>query len=99
MRTGQEAEHFAAGPFAPDAIRLRRWDDAAYHWRQVIRIRTQEPTGYVHLVRVLIESGQIDNARAVLDDLRSREWPPRFDAVEKEIRQLEKRLAPRESGS
>jgi tetratricopeptide (TPR) repeat protein len=77
----------------------RRWDDAAYHWRQVIRIRTQEPTGYVHLVRVLIESGQIDNARAVLDDLRGREWPPRFDAVEKEIRQLEKRLAPRESGS
>jgi Flp pilus assembly protein TadD len=66
-----------------------RWTDAAHHWREVIRIRSSEPTGHVRLAKVLIRAGKPDEARPVIDTLRRTAWPERFGNIADEIRQIE----------
>ncbi|TAH39368.1 MAG: hypothetical protein EYC70_00875 [Planctomycetota bacterium] len=58
-----------------------RWLDAASEWRQVVRIRTQEPTGYLGLARALIRAGREDEAREVVRTLLETAWPEHFGDV------------------
>jgi len=83
--------HESAGHLQLAEVRekQRRWTDAAHHWREVMRIRTKEPTGYIRLVKVLIRSGKLDEAQPVIETLRRTTWPDRFSNVAKEIRQIE----------
>jgi len=58
-----------------------RWEEAAERWRHVARIRTQEPTGHLGLARALLQLERYDEARTVIDHLRSTSWPSRFGDV------------------
>jgi tetratricopeptide (TPR) repeat protein len=68
----------------------RRLRDASHHWREVTKIRSKEPTGYLELARVLITLGDWDEARTTVDTLRAREWPERFGDLTDRIRELER---------
>ena len=59
-----------------------RFLEAADEWKQVIRIRTKEPTGYLGLACALIEGGRKQDAEDVLKVLRRESWHPRFGDVE-----------------
>ena len=87
-RQPNEAE--AQGALAAVRERQNRFQDAAVHWRQVIRVRNDEPQGYIGLARSLLRSGQ--SAEEPLEVLRTREWEERFDAqVKQALRDLTKR--------
>ena len=58
-----------------------RWEDALPHWQHVIRVRTNEPDGYFGLARALIHLQQWDQAREVVDEIVTRDWPTRFGDV------------------
>src|SRR6185369_14783059 len=47
-------------------------------WRQVIRIRAAEPTGYLGLARVLVRQKDRDGAQEVLQKLLAGDWEARF---------------------
>jgi tetratricopeptide (TPR) repeat protein len=66
----------------------RRWDDAAERWRQVARVRSKEPTGYLGLARCLLQLERWDEARTVIDELLSTDWPARFGDVRAETELL-----------
>ncbi|MEM7235399.1 MAG: tetratricopeptide repeat protein, partial [Planctomycetota bacterium] len=68
--------------------RQQRWDDAIAEWNQVIRLRTEEPVGYVGLGKALIGAGRKDEGRKVLSDVVAKKWPERFQDVVKETKKL-----------
>jgi len=70
----------------------KRLPDAAEQWRQVIRIRAAEPTGYLGLARVLVQQKDRDAASEVLQKLIAGSWEERFGDVKAEARELERRL-------
>ena len=66
----------------------RPWSDPAASWRQVTRVRTEEPTGYLGLARKLLRLERLDEAREVLDHLRRTSWPSHFGDVHHRAEQL-----------
>ncbi len=70
----------------------QRLADAAEQWRQVVRIRAAEPTGYLGLARVLVQQKDRDAAHEVLQKLIAGDWEARFGDVKAEARELERRL-------
>jgi tetratricopeptide (TPR) repeat protein len=68
-----------------------RFADGAEQWRQVIRIRSQEPTGYLGLAKALLAAGDRKGAREPLETLLGRDWEPRFGDVKGEARELLRR--------
>jgi len=66
----------------------QRFDEAVGEWRQVIRVRTKEPDGYLGLGRALIAAGLAADAREVLDGVLSQTWPPRFGNPHREAKEL-----------
>ena len=70
-----------------------RFGEAADHWKQVARIRSQEPTGFLGQARCLIKADQPDQARKVLQHLLGQEWPSRFENVHDEAEKLLKSSA------
>ena len=71
-----------------------RWGEAIAHWEHVARLRALEPTGLLKLAEAQIHEKQWDAARASLRKLDSRTWPPRFENVHRQVRELEKRIKP-----
>jgi predicted Zn-dependent protease len=66
----------------------RRFRDAAEEWRQVARIRSKEPTGYLGRARCLIKAGANAEARSILEAVLGRSWPERFEKTHEEARAL-----------
>ena len=84
----QPNEAAAQGALAEVRERQGRFSDAATHWSQVVRVRSDEPQGYIGLARALLRAGR--SAAEPLEALRTREWEERFDAQVKEaLRELE----------
>jgi hypothetical protein len=65
-----------------------RFPEAAEEWRQVIRIRSREPAGYLGLARSLIAAGRGAEAKEPILSLLGRPWPERFGKVQEEARKL-----------
>ena len=72
-----------------------RWPDAIAHWERVAEVRALEPTGLLKLAAAQIEHKDWPAAANTLRKLRTQSWPPRFTEVEKQTRELEKRLEER----
>jgi predicted Zn-dependent protease len=69
-----------------------RWSEAATQWQQVARIRALEPTGLVNLAAAQVHLHQWDQAQQTLSKVRSRPWPPRFNNVTQQVRDLEEKI-------
>ncbi|HAK96886.1 MAG TPA: hypothetical protein DCM87_18320, partial [Planctomycetes bacterium] len=65
-----------------------RWDEARRHWRRVAEIRPYEPAGPLGEARCLIRMGSAGEARALLERVKGRSWPDRFDYAKDEAREL-----------
>ncbi|MCE9564870.1 MAG: hypothetical protein K8U57_22780 [Planctomycetes bacterium] len=70
-----------------------RWSDAIAHWERVAKIRSLEPTGLLRLAAAQIHERSWDAATKSLHTLRIQSWPPRFNDVQQQISDLEKKLA------
>ena len=69
-----------------------RWNEAIHEWRQVVRLRTLEPTGLVKLAEAQIHQQLWDDADATIFQLQSRTWPSRFSDVEHQTWQLRQKI-------
>jgi tetratricopeptide (TPR) repeat protein len=69
-----------------------RWDKAIHHWRQVVRVRSLEPTGFQRLANALIHQKQWKEAIENIDILAKREWPQRFGNVRAMAEQLRRQV-------
>ena len=69
-----------------------RFLEAAAQWREVARIRSREPVGWLGLARDLIAGGRGAEAREPLEHLLKQAWPGRFGDVHGEARKLLERL-------
>ncbi len=72
-----------------------RWADAIAHWERVAEVRALEPTGLLKLAAAQIEHKDWAGAAKTLQKLRSQSWPPRFEKVQQEARELERKLEER----
>ena len=61
------------------------------------RLRSLEPTGLVKLAAAQLHEKQFEAASETVKQLRSRNWPSRFDQLPNQLRELEERLNKRES--
>jgi predicted Zn-dependent protease len=66
----------------------KRFQEAANHWRQVIRIRSKEPAGYLGLAKALLAAGDPAGAAPVLEEVLGKSWPARFGKVREEALEL-----------
>ncbi len=73
-----------------------RWPDAITHWERVAEIRALDPTGLLKLTGAQVEHKDWAAASKSLRTLRIQNWPQRFTDVEKETRDLEKKLEERQ---
>jgi hypothetical protein len=69
-----------------------RWSEASLHWRQVIRVRTNEPQGYLGLVRTLMKTEKFKEAGEVIAQILQRKWPSRFGNVHGQAKQFLREL-------
>ena len=69
-----------------------RWPEAIVQWEQVVRIRTEEPEGYLGLANALVHGKSYFRAGQVLAKLLSKKWPSHFGDVHNQARELMKRL-------
>jgi hypothetical protein len=75
-------------------------DDAAIHWRQVIRVRSDEPGGVIGLAKVLLRLGKRAEAAEQIEKLRRTDWPDRFDdSVRQALRNLQRFVPKKKPGS
>lgn len=58
-------------------------------------VRALEPTGLLKLAAAQIELKSWDAAAKTVRKLRTQSWPPRFNEVEKQTRELETKLEAR----
>lgn len=72
-----------------------RWPEAIAHWERVAEVRALEPTGLLKLAAAQIELKSWDAAAKTVRKLRTQSWPPRFNEVEKQTRELETKLEAR----
>jgi tetratricopeptide (TPR) repeat protein len=72
-----------------------RWREAIAHWERVASLRSLEPTGLVKLAGAQIQANDWDAATATVNKLRAQSWPPRFNEVQQQTRDLEKKLESR----
>jgi predicted Zn-dependent protease len=73
-----------------------RWADAAVHWQRVAKLRELEPTGLINLAAIQIRLEQWETARTTINQIKSRQWPDRFDSVSEDVERLERELEGRE---
>ncbi len=69
-----------------------RHDLAVERWRQVVRVRPDDPTGWLALAREQVETGDKAGATATLDHVLSRTWEDRFGDVKAQATKLRVRL-------
>ncbi len=70
----------------------KRWVEAAVQWRQVVRTERLDPTGWLALARILIRTGEGDEARRALDHVMKTTWEARFGDVKKQAADLRRQL-------
>ena len=70
----------------------QRFADAVTQWQHVVRIRTDEPEGWLGLAGAQDRAGDRDGARRTLQQVIKTRWAARFGDVEQQAMQL---LAPR----
>ena len=85
-----DANHHAA--LAEWREQQNRWDEALQHWQQFIKQRRLDPTGLVRLAKVQLKLNQTPAARETLKQLESTTWPPRYNTIPEDIRQLKEKL-------
>jgi predicted negative regulator of RcsB-dependent stress response len=54
----------------------------------VVRIRTDEPVGWLSLGRAQLKAGRVEEARATLEHVLAQRWDKRFGDVHGEARKL-----------
>ncbi len=74
----------------------KRWPEAIAHWERVAEIRVLEPTGLVRLAAAQVESGDRAGAARTVQKLRGQVWPPRFNDLPNQLRDLERKLEERQ---
>lgn len=72
-----------------------RYEEEVAAWRQVVRIRSKEPTGWLGLAEALIFLERWDEARDVVRILLGAGWPERFGDVHAQSEQLLRRIPDR----
>ncbi|MCA8955533.1 MAG: tetratricopeptide repeat protein [Planctomycetes bacterium] len=75
-------------------VRAEQKRDAAavVQWRQVVRVRSLEPDGWLSLASAQIDAGQLDEAAKTLQHVLSTKWEARFQDVHRKARALQDRL-------
>jgi tetratricopeptide (TPR) repeat protein len=73
----------------------KRWPEAIAHWQRVAEVRALEPTGLVKLAAAQIEFKDWDSAAQTVRKLKAQSWPPRFNELPQQLRELEKKLEAR----
>ncbi|MCZ6787448.1 MAG: hypothetical protein O7E54_09840 [Planctomycetota bacterium] len=63
----------------------RRFASAVVQWRQVVRVRRDEPDGWIMLAKAQIAAGQTEEARKTLKHILATEWAARFGDVGKRL--------------
>ena len=85
MLPNESEGHAALAALREQAGRLA---DAAHHWRQVIRVRSLEPTGYLECARVWLAAKRPDEARPLIQAVLAKDWPSHFGDVRARATQL-----------
>lgn len=89
----QPNEAAAQSTLAQIRERQKAYGEAAVHWSQCVRVRSDEPEGYLGLARSLILAGRSSEAEEPIKALRTRKWEPRFKGtVRSGLHQLERLL-------
>lgn len=70
-----------------------KFDEAVFHWGEVAKLRSLEPTGLLNRARVLIRLGRAEEAKKDIEQLRTQKWDPRFAEELKKIAELERSLS------
>jgi tetratricopeptide (TPR) repeat protein len=70
----------------------KRFAEAAVEWRQVVRVRSKEPTGYLGLAESLIDAGEPLEARRLIEKVLGQGWPQHFGDVHDRARRLLERI-------
>ncbi|HEY7312595.1 MAG TPA: VIT domain-containing protein [Gemmataceae bacterium] len=70
-----------------------RWPEALTQWQQVARIRALEPTGLLKMADAQIHLHQWEQAEQTLHKVSARKWPPRFNEVSRQVRELEDKIS------
>lgn len=86
-----EAENHHA--FAELREQSERLDEAAFHWGEVAKLRSLEPTGLLNQARLLIRLGRADEAKKDIEMLKTTKWDQRFAEDLKKIADLERALS------
>ncbi|MBL4849295.1 MAG: hypothetical protein JKY65_27530, partial [Planctomycetes bacterium] len=94
----QPNEAAAQGALAKVRERQRKFGEAQIHWRQWIRVRSDEPEGYIGLARSLILDGKRRQAAGTLNSLKTRKWDPRFEKTIRNALRSLSRLRPAKKG-
>ena len=66
----------------------KRYEAAIVQWRQVIRVRSKEPTGLIGLAKTQIDAGKKAAAKKTLEEVLGGTWEPRFKKARKEAAAL-----------
>jgi len=66
----------------------KRWAEALDRWEQVIRVKPNDPEGYIGKIRVLIRSGKRSDASDLARDLLKREWPDTVTDLEEQLKRV-----------
>lgn len=69
-----------------------RWSESIGPWRNVIRVRTKEPVGWLGLANAQIHAKDFAGARESVETLRRTDWPARFNDVRAQAEALAGRI-------
>ena len=69
-----------------------RWSESIGPWRNVIRVRTKEPGGWLGLANAQINAKEFAGARESVETLRKTDWPARFNDVRAQAEALAVRI-------
>ncbi len=69
-----------------------QWESAISHWERVAELRKLEPTGLLGLGNAQVQARKWTDAKATLHKLQRVEWPARFNDVNNQTRELDRRI-------
>ncbi len=69
-----------------------QWDAAISHWERVAELRKLEPTGLLGLGNAQIQAKKWTDAKASIRTLQRTEWPARFNNIESQTRELDRKI-------
>lgn len=69
-----------------------QWDAAISHWQRAAELRKLEPAGLLGLANAQVHSKKWQAATATIQKLQRTEWPARFNNIESQIRELDRKI-------